>query len=265
MSVKTYYSDAGIQTKDKSPVKFYLNGGRDEANVIIKNSIFNSLKLFGPTASNSTDNITFPLPAGQAGFTGVSNPNIACQSYYGSDGGLGVTCFTNGASPATLRAQSNYTRVAGHSRFSSDNRQWRAKNIILTKNACLRIPYVDFAITTSTAASIDLTSQTILGSSGRPYARNAVAFRVRRTVSRASGQDTITIPNGIIPNIIGSIIIICNLSSQNLQILPSGGNTIDDPKSTQTGTLPNITIPAMSEIILMYRSSTSLAVLHSLP
>lgn len=267
MSVKTYYNDSGISTKDKSPVNFYLNGGRDQANVIVTGSVFGAAvpKAFGPRASITLDNLTFPLPIGQAGAAGNTNPNTGCQSYYGSDGGLGIACFANTAQAATLRVQSNYTRTSGHTRFNTDNRLWRAKNIILTKNACIRVPYIDFAITNAAAQTINLTSQTIQSLASKSYAKNAVAFRVRRTISRASGQDIIQIPNSTSAEL-GTIYIICNLSANSLQISVTGGGvTIDDPRSTTTSPLPSVTIPGYAEAILMYRDTTNLCILQSLP
>jgi hypothetical protein len=264
MSVKTYYNDSGISTKDKSPVNFYLNGGRDQANVIVTGVIFTP-KVFGPRASITSDNLTFPLPTGQAGAAGNTNPNTGCQSYYGSNGGLGIACFVNTNNPASLRVQSNYTRTTGHTRFNIDNRLWRAKNIILTKNACIRIPYIDITITNAAAQTINLTNQTIQSLASKSYAKNAVAFRVRRTIARASGQDVIQIPNGTSAEV-GTIYIICNLCASNLQISVTGGGVnFDDPRSTTLSSLTTLTIPGCSEIILMYRDTTNLCILQSLP
>lgn len=264
MSVKTYYNDSGIHTKDKSPVNFYLNGGRDQANVIVTGILFTP-KILGPRASITSDNLTFPLPTGQAGAAGNTNPNTGCQSYYGSDGGLGIVCFANPGAPASLRVQSNYTRTSGHTRFNTDDRLWRAKNIILTKNACIRIPYIDITISLAAAQTINLTNQTIQSLASKSYAKNAVAFRVSRTIVRASGQDVIQIPNGTSAEV-GTIYIICNLCASNLQVAVNGGGvTFDDPRSTTTAALPSVTIPGCSEVILMYRDTTNLCILQSLP
>lgn len=269
MSVKTYYTDSGIITKDKSPVNFYLNGGRDQANVIVTGSVFGAAvpTAVGPRASITTDNLTYPLPLNQTGAAGNTNPSLNCQSFYGSEGGLGVAVFANGGAPATLRVQSNYTRTSGHVRFSTDDRLWRAKNIILTKNACIRIPYITFTISSATAQTINLNSQTIQGLASKSYGKNAVAFRVRRTVTRnGTNTDRIDLPTYTNSGI-GTIFIVANILGHPLQIgISGGGVNFDDPKSsTLDTTLSTLTIPANAEIILTYRSSTIISVLHSLP
>lgn len=265
MSVKTYYSDSGISTKDKSPINFYLNGGRDEANVIVTGVLFTP-KVFGPRASITTDNLSYPLPDGQTGAAGSINPSVNCQSFYGSEGGLGIAVFANTAAPATLRVQTNYTRTSGLTRFNQDDRLWRAKNIILTKNACIRIPYIDFTINQAAAETINTNSQTIQGLASKSYGKNAVAFRVRRLVARSSGTDVIQLPT-FANSALGDIYIVANVSANNLQIgISGGGISFDDPRSSTLDTaLTTLTIPGISEITLMWRTSTNLSVLHSLP